>query len=170
MPQTRRTELPARLSRKVLMTGTPPPTAASNASDAPRLSASRARSSPCAASIALFAVTTGRPRERAATTASMSDPVRAADQFDEHVDVAGGREFARIGEEGDFAKIEAAIPLRPRADGDDDDVAARASGEIRATPLQQPHQRRPDHAQDRRRRRAKVSPWLVVLRSSRART
>ena len=29
----------------------------------------------------------------------VSDPVRAADQFDEHVDFAVGRQFARIGEE-----------------------------------------------------------------------
>ena len=52
------------------MTGTPPPTAASKASATPFISASRASSTPCAASIALLAVTTGKPRSSAAVTAS----------------------------------------------------------------------------------------------------
>ena len=48
------------------MTGTAPPTAASNRSGLPQLRASETSSWPCSAITCLFAVTTARPARRAA--------------------------------------------------------------------------------------------------------
>ncbi len=74
MPETRWMAFPARLSRKVLTTGMPPATAASKRIGALWESDNTASASPCAASIALFAVTTGRPRASADCTASKAIP------------------------------------------------------------------------------------------------
>ena len=74
MPKTLAILAEPRPSRSVLITGMPPATAASKPSWAPDSSASLARVTPCLASSALLAVTTGRPISSAALTAANAGP------------------------------------------------------------------------------------------------
>ena len=65
-PAMRVTRSPARPSCRPRITGTAPPTAASNRSGLPETRASETSSGPCSAITCLFAVTTARPARRAA--------------------------------------------------------------------------------------------------------
>ena len=147
------------------MTGTPPPTAASKASGAAALGEPR-QFEPMRGEHRLVRGDDGQAARQRRLDRLMSDPVRPADQFDEHVDFAASRQFARIGEERGLAQTQAAIPQRTRAD-----AAIEMSRPVRAArswPSRLSRRASADPTTPRpRRRRAKVSPWPVVLRSSR---
>ncbi len=69
-----------------------------------------------------------------------SRPIGAADQFDEKVDVIGGRERGRIVEKRHAAEVDATVAgAVARGDRRHDDLAAGAAGKRRLSPLQQPH-------------------------------
>src|SRR5690349_21039537 len=108
MPATDLMSSPTIASRSIFTAGVPPMTAASNSRGAPVFSAIAASSAPCSAISALLAVTTGLPA------------LRAADQLDEEVDLARGRERDGIVEPGQVGDIERPWPrARPRRDAGD---------------------------------------------------
>ena len=73
-------------------------------------------------------------------------PVRAADRFDEHIDLAGGGERRRIVEEGGLLQAGAAFAPAERADRDDGDVAPRARRQVVSPPLHKARQSPADGA------------------------
>ena len=72
MPAIHSMRLADRPSRSALMIGTPPATAASNATITPFFCAAAKISLPCVASSALFAVTTCLPWRIASSTSSLA--------------------------------------------------------------------------------------------------
>ena len=66
----------------------------------------------------------------------VSRPVRAADRFDKHVDLAGCSERRRIVVKRSLLHAGAAFAPTQSADRDDGDVASRARGQIVSPPLQ----------------------------------
>ena len=131
------------------MTGMPPPTAASKKSPAPLRSASSASSSPCAASIALFAVTTGRPARQTHARpphARRRRPRRSARRTRRFRPRPPSR---RDGEESRRAEIDAAVALPSRAIGGKHDFATRPDGKLSALPQKQANETPADHAEAR---------------------
>ena len=65
----------------------------------------------------MFAVTTEDPPRKRGLDGVERDPFGAADQFDENVDVCGGRKLRGVGEVSRLAKIDPAVALTSRAEG-----------------------------------------------------
>ena len=65
----------------------------------------------------MFAVTTESPTRKRGLDGVERDALGAADQFDENVDVCGGRKLRGVGEVSSAAKIDPAVVLTSRAEG-----------------------------------------------------
>ena len=106
MPATDCTRLAASPSRRPLIAGIPPATAASKYSAPPCSATSAASSAPRSATSALLAVTTALPARSAAMTASAPAPL-VRDHLDQHVDVIAHGQRSRISLEGQRRQVHA---------------------------------------------------------------
>jgi hypothetical protein len=94
-------------------------------------------------------VTIGRAARQRRARGGVGRPVRAADRFDEHVDLAGRGERGRVVVKGSLLQAGAAFAPIEGADRDDGDIASRARGEIVSPPLHKARQSPADGAHAR---------------------
>ena len=131
------------------MTGMPPPTAASKASAAPLRFGERSQFEAVGGDHRLVGGHHRQTARQRRARGGIGRPVRAADRFDEHVDIAGRGERRRIVVERSLLQAEAAFAPAEGADRDDGDVASRARGQVVSPPLQKARQGPADGAHAR---------------------
>ncbi len=139
--------LPARLSRRVLTIGMPPPTAASKKSGASCASDRVGQPEPVRGDHRLVGGHDRQPARQRGLDRLERHAVGSADQFDEDVDIGRGGHRRRVVEEARAAELGATVALVARAVGRDHARPARPRGQSVALPLQKLNEAASDHAE-----------------------